>query len=67
MSVAFDIDRYCARIRAFDGARFAVEAAATLHHRDRAYLVFAVRSKAVAPKTLLVLAGVHGDSESLRE
>jgi hypothetical protein len=59
----FDVDRYVARIRAFDGARFAVATAATVHDGDRAYPILAVRSKTVAAKTktLLVLAGVHGD------
>ena len=62
----FDFERYLARIRAFDGPRFVVSTAATLHHRDRAYPMLAVRSRADgsdAP-TLLVLAGVHGDERA---
>jgi len=59
--VAFDLDRYVARIRAFDGARFAVATAASVHHRGRAHPVLSVRSRNTATKTLLVLAGVHGD------
>ena len=57
----FDLERYLARIRAFDGARFAVAAEATLRHRDLAYPILSVRSRGVATRTLLVLAGVHGD------
>lgn len=52
--MGFDLDRYLARVRAFDGERFAVTAASTLP-------ILAVRSKRDAARTLLVLAGVHGD------
>jgi Succinylglutamate desuccinylase / Aspartoacylase family len=59
--LAFNLDRYLARIRAFDGARFEVATEATVPYRDREHPILAVRSRTVAAKTLLVLAGVHGD------
>lgn len=58
---AFDLEDYCARIHAFDGERFAVAQVAAVQHRDRAHPILAVRSRSAATKTLLVLAGVHGD------
>jgi hypothetical protein len=61
---AFDLEAYLARLRAFDGARFAVAPEATVLHRGRAFPILSVRSTNVgtAPsKTLLVLAGIHGD------
>ena len=64
MSIAlldFDLDRYLARIRGFDGPRFEVAAEATVPFHARAHPVLSVRSRALAAKTLLVLAGVHGD------
>lgn len=60
----FDLERYIDRIRAFDGDRFEVATATTLEHRGRAYPILTVRSRSAAPKTLLVLAGVHGDEPS---
>jgi hypothetical protein len=57
----FDLDEYVRRVRAFDGERFAVAPATTLRHRDRLYPILAARSRAPAKRTLLVLAGVHGD------
>jgi predicted deacylase len=60
-SLAFDLDRYVETLRGFDGARFAVAVEATVQDRDRAYPILSVRSQGTAPKTLLVLAGVHGD------
>ncbi len=59
--VAFELDRYLERIRAFDGARFEVATEATVASGERAHPILSVRSRAAAPKTLLVLAGVHGD------
>jgi hypothetical protein len=59
-----DMDRYAARIRAFDGERFAVATASTVTHRGRAHPILSVISRAPAEKTLLVLAGVHGDEQA---
>lgn len=59
-----DMDRYAARIRAFDGERFAVVTEATVTHRERAHPILSVISRAPAGKTLLVLAGVHGDEQA---
>jgi hypothetical protein len=64
MLLAFDLDRYVAQIRAFEGERFAVASEATMPHCGRAHPVLSVRSRAVASKTLLVLAGVHGDERA---
>ena len=57
----FDLDGYIDEIRAFDGPRFAVTTETTLRHRDRVYPILSVRSKGPSTRTLLVLAGVHGD------
>ena len=62
--LAFELDRYVERIRAFDGLRFEVTTEATITHGGRAHPVLAVRSRAVAPKTLLVLAGIHGNERA---
>ena len=60
----FDLDRYVERIRAFDSARFEVATEATVQHRHRAHPILSVRSRAAAAKTLLVLAGVHGNERA---
>lgn len=62
--LSFDFDRYVERIRAFDGARFEVATEATVTYRDRAHPILSVRSRAAAEKTLLVLAGVHGNEHA---
>jgi hypothetical protein len=59
-----DFDRYVEQIRAFDGARFEVATEAMVTYRDRAYPILSVRSRAPAAKTLLVLAGVHGNEHA---
>lgn len=59
-----DVEDYVARIRAFDGERYEVATEATVTHRGRAYPILSVRSRAPADKTLLVLAGVHGDEQA---
>ncbi len=73
LSLPFDLDRYAARIRAFDGERFAIATETTVTHRDRAHPILSVTSRtsrtspishAPAKKTLLVLAGVHGDEQA---
>lgn len=57
-----DLDRYTERIRRFGTSQFEVRTEATIRHRERAYPMLSVRSPAAsAAKTLLVLAGVHGD------
>ena len=53
----FELENYTARVRAFDGERFAVTTAATVHDRP----ILLVRSRGASERTLLVLAGVHGD------
>lgn len=57
----FDLADYVEGIRAFDSPRFEVATAATVTHRARSYPILSVRSRGAAAKTLLVLAGVHGD------
>jgi hypothetical protein len=61
ISIAFDVDRYLERIRAFASDRFEVVTEATVDGRDRRYPILSVRSRGRASRTLLVLAGVHGD------
>jgi hypothetical protein len=61
---AVDVDVYVERIRAFHGERYEVATESTLTHRGRGYPILSVRSRAPADKTLLVLAGVHGDEQA---
>ncbi len=61
VTIDFDVERYLQRIRGFDGARFQVEVEARVPHRGCVHPILSVRSRAAAPKTLLVLAGVHGN------
>jgi len=63
-ALPFDLDRYIERIRAFEGLRFAVATETTVRFRDREHGVLSVRSRGPAAKTLLVLAGVHGDERA---
>jgi hypothetical protein len=60
----FDLDRYVETVRAFDGTRFEVRTEATVTYRDRAHPILSVSSREAAPKTLLVLAGVHGNEHA---
>lgn len=61
----FDLDRYVARIRAFDGERFEVTTETAVPFQDRTCPILSVRSRQQAPaKTLLVLAGIHGDEQA---
>ncbi len=62
--LSFDLDRYVGTIRAFDGDRFEVRTEATIPYRGRAHPILVVRSRNDAPKTLLVLAGVHGNEHA---
>jgi hypothetical protein len=64
MTSAIDVDDYVARIRTFHGARFEVATESTVTDRGRDYPILSVRSRASAEKTLLVLAGVHGDEQA---
>jgi hypothetical protein len=59
-SIAFEIDRYLERIRAFEGERFEV----VEQTRIGSLPILSVRSRGVATKTLLVLAGIHGDERA---
>jgi len=60
----FDLDRYADAIRGFDGERFEVTTATTVTYQGRAHPILAVRSRAPADRTLLVLAGVHGNEHA---
>ncbi|MEZ4257532.1 MAG: DUF2817 domain-containing protein [Polyangiaceae bacterium] len=60
----FELDRYVDAVRAFDGGRFEVRTEATVTYRDRAHPILSVTSREAAPKTLLVLAGVHGNEHA---
>jgi len=61
-----DLDRYVARIRAFDGPRFTVATEDRITCDGRTHPMLSVTSRARGPeqKTLLVLAGVHGDEQA---
>jgi succinylglutamate desuccinylase/aspartoacylase family protein len=60
----FDLDRYVETVRAFDGPSFEVSTEATVTYRDRAHPILSVRSRGASSKTLLVLAGVHGNEHA---
>lgn len=63
---SLDLDRYVARIRAFDGTRFTVATEERITSRGRTHPMLSVtsRSPEAARKTILVLAGVHGDEQA---
>jgi hypothetical protein len=60
----FALDRYVERIQAFEGPRFEVATLGSVTYRSRPHPILSVRSRAAAPRTLLVLAGVHGDERA---
>ncbi len=62
--LSFDLDRYVGTIRAFDGDWFEVRTEATIPYRGHPHPILVVRSRNDAPKTLLVLAGVHGNEHA---
>jgi hypothetical protein len=62
--LSFELERYVATIRAFDGERFEVRTEATVTYRERAHPILSVRSRGPGAKTLLVLAGVHGNEHA---
>lgn len=62
--LGFDLDRYVARVRSFEGPRFDVATEAVVTYRDRAHPILSVRSRGGGDKTLLVLAGVHGNEHA---
>lgn len=62
--LSFDLDRYVASLRAADGARFAVQTEATVRYAGRDHPILSLRSRAPAERTLLVLAGVHGNEHA---
>jgi hypothetical protein len=62
--LSFDLERYIAAVRAFDGDRFAVTTEAEVEYEGRRHPILSARSKADADKTLLVLAGVHGNEHA---
>jgi Succinylglutamate desuccinylase / Aspartoacylase family len=62
--LAFELGRYVETIRAFHGPRFEVATLATVAYQDRAHPILSVRSRGEAEKTLLVLAGVHGNEHA---
>lgn len=62
--LSFDLDRYVETIRAFDGDAWEVRTEASVDYRGRAHPILSVRSRRPAQKTLLVLAGVHGNEHA---
>lgn len=64
--LAFDFERYIARVRAADATRFDVRTETTVSYEGRDHPILSVRSKDAArdAKTLLVLAGVHGNEHA---
>jgi hypothetical protein len=62
--LGFDLDRYVEAVRAVDGARWEVRTEASVDYRGRAHPILSARSRRPAEKTLLVLAGVHGNEHA---
>lgn len=62
--LAFDLDAYVARLHAHDPARFEVTTEASIDYRGRPHPILTIRSRGPADKTLLVLAGVHGNEHA---
>lgn len=62
--LSFDLARYVESVRAFDGERFAVKTETEVTYEGRRHPILSVRSKAGAKKTVLVLAGVHGNEHA---
>ncbi|MGZ3418874.1 MAG: DUF2817 domain-containing protein [Polyangiales bacterium] len=62
--LAFDLARYLDSIRAVDGEGWEVRTEASVDYRGRAHPILSVRSRRPAQKTLLVLAGVHGNEHA---
>lgn len=60
----FDLQRYVERIRAFDGARFGVRTEAKITYDGREHPILSISTRAKAEKTLVVLAGVHGNEHA---
>lgn len=60
----FELGRYSEAIRAFHGDRFHVREEASVPYRERAHPILSVQSRGDAPRTLLVLAGVHGNEHA---
>lgn len=60
----FDLDAYAAELVAFEGERFAVRTETTVRYREREHPILSVSSRKAAPRTLLVLAGVHGNEHA---
>ena len=52
---------YAAQIRRLESPRFEVSTEETVTYEGRAHPLLCVRSRGAAPRTLLVLAGVHGN------
>lgn len=62
--LGFDLDRHVDEVRSFEGGTFAVHTEATVTYQDREHPILSVRSRKDAPKTLVVLAGVHGNEHA---
>ncbi|MFK7988379.1 MAG: succinylglutamate desuccinylase/aspartoacylase family protein [Sandaracinaceae bacterium] len=60
----FDLAEHLARLRAFEGPRFEVREEASLLYQGRAHPMLSVSSRAPADKTLLVIAGIHGNEHA---
>lgn len=60
----FDLERYVDVVRGFHGDRFEVKTETEVTYEGRAHPISSVRSRAPADKTLLVLAGVHGNEHA---
>ncbi len=64
LALDFDLDRYLDELRTFDSERFAVTTETTVTYRDREHAILSIRSRGDGEKTLLVLAGVHGNEQA---
>lgn len=64
VALPFDPEQYLDAIRAFDGETFSVREEARVTYAERAHPILSVASRGEADKTLLVLAGVHGNEHA---
>jgi hypothetical protein len=62
--LSFRLEPYVGVVRGFDGDRFTVKTEEEVHYGGREHPILSVTSKGPAKKTLLVLAGVHGNEHA---
>jgi hypothetical protein len=64
VELGFDLDAYVAELSAFEGEVFGVREEARFAYEGRAHPMVSIRSRRDAPRTLLVIAGIHGNEHA---